>query len=224
MATLLLRLQAPMQSWGISSHFGVRDTCREPTKSGVIGLICAALGRPKNASLADLVQLGMGVRVDREGKVVKDYHIAQDVYRASGGRPKESEPSNRYYLSDAIFLVGLEGQKNLLLQIQAALQKPKWLLYLGRKSFPLSSPLLLPNSLQDMSLLEALTAYPLLSSSAENPLRIVLEDENGTIPRNDVPVSFLDRSFVSRNVRIAYIQHTGEILKEPQDVSDKNHA
>lgn len=224
MATLLLRLQGPMQSWGISSNFGVRDTCREPTKSGVIGLICAALGRPKNASVDDLAQLRMGVRVDREGKVTKDYHIAQDIFRASGGKPKGSELSNRYYLSDAVFLVGFEGPQDLLLQIQRALEKPKWHLYLGRKSFPLSSPPSLPNALQDISLIEALTSYPVLSSSAENPLRVVLEDEKGTILRKDVPVSFLDRSFVSRNVRMAYIEHTGEILEEFQDVSNKNRA
>ena len=42
--TLLLRLKAPMQSWGVSSRFSIRDTGKEPSKSGVIGLFCAALG------------------------------------------------------------------------------------------------------------------------------------------------------------------------------------
>ena len=44
MSTLLLRLAAPLQSWGASSKFGRRATEREPTKSGVIGLVAAALG------------------------------------------------------------------------------------------------------------------------------------------------------------------------------------
>ena len=44
MSTLLLRLAAPLQSWGIDSKFDIRRTGREPSKSGVIGLICAALG------------------------------------------------------------------------------------------------------------------------------------------------------------------------------------
>lgn len=41
---LLLWLEAPLQSWGFDSKFGRRDTQRFPTKSGVLGLVCAALG------------------------------------------------------------------------------------------------------------------------------------------------------------------------------------
>ena len=37
MATLLLRLAAPLQSWGSDSKFETRKTDREPTKSGVVG-------------------------------------------------------------------------------------------------------------------------------------------------------------------------------------------
>ena len=219
MTTLLLRLQAPMQSWGISSHFGVRDTCREPTKSGVIGLICAALGRPRSAAVNDFAQLKMGIRVDREGKIMKDYQIAQNVYKASGGKPKQSEPSNRYYLSDAVFLVGLEGEKSLLMEIQEALCRPKWFLYLGRKAFPPSRPLWLSDGLQNVPLMEALVSYPLLAVPSEERLRVVIEDEKGPILRKDVPISFLGRSFISRNVRVSYIEHTGEILEEVEDVS-----
>lgn len=49
MSTLLLRLAAPLQSWGIDSKFDIRRTGREPSKSGVIGLICAALGIKRDA-------------------------------------------------------------------------------------------------------------------------------------------------------------------------------
>lgn len=41
---LLLWLQAPLQAWGHDSKFGRRDTLNFPTKSGVLGLICCALG------------------------------------------------------------------------------------------------------------------------------------------------------------------------------------
>jgi len=111
--TLLLRLTGPMQSWGLQSRFTVRDTAREPTKSGVIGLVCAALGRQREAPVDDLGQLQMGVRVDREGTLARDYQTA------GGARHGESygvatvdnkKPgtviSNRYYLADADFLVG----------------------------------------------------------------------------------------------------------------------
>ena len=51
-ATLLLRLAGPMQSWGLESRFDQRDTGREPSKSGVLGLICAALGKPRTTNQA----------------------------------------------------------------------------------------------------------------------------------------------------------------------------
>jgi CRISPR system Cascade subunit CasD len=47
MSVLLLRLSAPMQAWGIQSRFGVRDSTREPSKSGVIGLLAASQGRSR---------------------------------------------------------------------------------------------------------------------------------------------------------------------------------
>ena len=41
---LLLWLEAPLQSWGVDSKFGRRDTLDFPTKSGVSGLLLCALG------------------------------------------------------------------------------------------------------------------------------------------------------------------------------------
>ena len=149
MNTLLLRMAGPMQSWGVQSRFGVRDTGREPSKSGVVGLICAALGRPRSSPLDDLVALKMGVRVDREGSLEVDYHTAQNVRKASGGI-KNTELSNRYYLADAAFLVGLESEDlGLLIKMHKALRNPHWLLYLGRKAFVPSPPVYLPDGLKE---------------------------------------------------------------------------
>ena len=74
MSTLLLRLAGPMQSWGTDSKFDVRRTQREPSKSGVIGLIAAALGIPRQDQeiLHTLVSLRFGIRVDREGTMIRD--------------------------------------------------------------------------------------------------------------------------------------------------------
>ncbi len=68
MSALLLRLAGPMQSWGVQRRFSVRDTGLEPSKSGVVGLLCAARGRRREEPVTDLAALGMGVRVDREGE------------------------------------------------------------------------------------------------------------------------------------------------------------
>ena len=43
--TLLLRLDGPLQSWGVASRYARRDTLDHQSKSGVIGLCAAALGR-----------------------------------------------------------------------------------------------------------------------------------------------------------------------------------
>ena len=70
MAVLLLRLAAPLQAWGSSSKFIVHSTEREPTKSGVIGMIAAALGIQRNddpQKLVPLTTLRFGVRADKEG-------------------------------------------------------------------------------------------------------------------------------------------------------------
>lgn len=42
MGTLLLRFAGPMQSWGVDSNYGVRQTERQPSKSGIVGLLAAA--------------------------------------------------------------------------------------------------------------------------------------------------------------------------------------
>ena len=108
MSVLLMRLSGPMQAWGVQSRFGVRDTTREPSKSGVVGLLAAALGRPRDAAIDDLAALRMGVRVDREGTLLRDYHTAQEVYRAKGGI-KPTELSTRYYLERCL-LFGWPGR------------------------------------------------------------------------------------------------------------------
>ena len=62
MATLLLRLAAPLQSWGSSSKFEIRATEKMPTKSGVVGMLAAALGWKRDADLSSLSKLKFGVR------------------------------------------------------------------------------------------------------------------------------------------------------------------
>lgn len=53
---LLLWLEGPLQSWGHDSRFGRRETLHFPTKSGVLGMVCAALGlvAPRHPCSPDL--------------------------------------------------------------------------------------------------------------------------------------------------------------------------
>lgn len=191
MSTLLLRLAGPLQSWGSDSRFEVRRTGREPTKSGVIGLLAAALGRSRSDSLQDLCGLRFGVRVDQEGRLLRDFHTA---------RGKTTYVTSRYYLCDAVFLVGLETEDEALLkQLEQALHSPVYPLFLGRRSCPPTLPLVM--GIRKESLVEALknepwTASPWMQGKTrgKNPgLRLLTDGGCGGRKagmQRDLPVSF----------------------------------
>lgn len=196
MSTLLLRLAAPLQAWGIASKFDNRDTAREPSKSGVIGLLAAALGLRREEGVKDLAELLFGVRIDQPGTFLRDYHTA---------RLNEKVPpfvTNRHYLADAVFLVGLEGEENFLHRLENALQRPFFPLYLGRRSCPPSGRLVL--GLRQKKLRQALAEEPWQASgwfqrkNGSQPVRLTLicdaqPDEPGTFLRRDLPRSFSQR-------------------------------
>lgn len=160
MSALLLRLAGPLQSWGYRSRFSDRDTGLEPTKSGVVGLLCCSLGRRRSESPTDLAALRMHVRVDRQGTLLKDFHTAGGgVFRgsrdyfaptSSGAKGKHPNVTERHYLQDASFLVALEGNDDdLLKRLGECLKDPHWPLSLGRRSCPPSEPVLVCTTDQD---------------------------------------------------------------------------
>lgn len=207
MATLLLRLAGPMQSWGTTSRFDERDSQLEPSKSGVLGILCAALGRDRAEPVDDLARLKMGVRVDREGRLMRDYQTATGVISAAGKVDlNRTVISPRYYLADAVFLVGLEGDDSgLLEQLHAALRAPHWPLALGRKSFPPGEPVWLADAIRPEGLREALLAWPRLAPSPhvqrDEPLRLIMEHASAGAVRLDQPVApFAERRFGPRYI------------------------
>ncbi len=162
--TLFLRLEGPLQAWGNQeSKFVVRRTSEAPTKSGVIGMLCAALGVSRREApdtwLPRLNSLRVGVRIDRPGVRWWDYHTVGARYgnpTAEGKIKKtaktgriETLVTRREYLCDASFLVSLQGDSGLIDQLADALRNPKWTLYLGRKCCPPSRPLLPPLEQRD---------------------------------------------------------------------------
>lgn len=207
MAVLLLRLAGPLQSWGTTSRFDERDTGLEPSKSGVLGLLCAALGRDRTEAVDDLCVLKMGVRVDREGIPLRDYQTATGVINAEGKVGRErTVVSPRHYLSDAAFLVGLEGDISLLESLQSALKAPVWPLALGRKACVPSLPIWLNDGLRTDSLRDVLIAYPRIATpqhmDRDQPLRLVIEDSREGSVRFDQPTApFSERSFGPRFIK-----------------------
>lgn len=205
MATLFLRLDAPMQAWGIQSNFSHRDAGREPSKSGVVGLLCAALGRAITEPIDDLASLRMAVRIDQRGVVRRDYHTAgkEGYYKVSGAVERNSLiPSERYYLSDAKFLVGLEGEEAFLFSLHYALQHPQWFLFFGRKAFVPSERVWSNEGVSPHELVTALAHHPPLTEGGVTLERweMMIDDPNGSIQTNDYPVSFSPRRFMPRRL------------------------
>lgn len=229
MSTLLLRLAAPLQSWGTDSKFETRRTDRMPSKSGVTGLLAAALGIPRNGNLDRLNQLKMGVRVDKPGEMLCDYHTAHGE--------KASYITYRYYLSDAVFLVGLESEdKGFLEELEDALKHPAFPLYLGRRSCPPVLPLVL--GLSEKALFEALAGRrPLAELPEDGEYQIYLEcesDEEMAVPVRDLALTFSPehRRYGYRAVKecrsMAVIEETShdamQELMEEEYVSYENGA
>ena len=142
MSFILLHIAAPMQSWGSRSRFEYRDTEREPTFSGIVGLIAAAMGIERSEDISFLCSLEMTVRVDREGILQQEFQTAQGVLTASG--TKQDQLIHRDFLSDAEFHVALEGEETLLRRIFDALSCPVYPPFFGRKSYVPSCPILYP--------------------------------------------------------------------------------
>lgn len=227
MSTLLMRLAAPLQAWGVDSKFDTRMTEREPTRSGVLGMLAAALGirRGDIRELKTLTALKFGVRVDREGKYLHDFHTVH---------AKKPYVTHRYYLSDAVFLCGLESEDPELLQRCAyALKHPAYPLFLGRRSCPPTLPLVL--GIREENLPEALQSEPRLVPS-EEALRIVFDaepnDRTAAVVK-DVPESFspLRREYGYRKYKEKIIllnerqtEHDPFAELEADDVSDQNEA
>ncbi len=200
--TLLIKLEGPMQSWGYRSRFDYRDTALEPTRSGVIGFICAAMGIARGEDILRFNSIRMGVRVDKEGRPERDYHTALDVIKADGSGTG-TVVSQRDYLADASFTVGLEtGDKALLEEIAAALRSPHWPLFLGRKAFPLSEP-----PTDSASLCFGKLENHLLRGAPGR--RVILEATDGSRTQHDWPVCFGERRFKPRRLETLFTPREG---------------
>jgi CRISPR system Cascade subunit CasD len=213
MSVLLLKLAGPLQSWGSSSRFSRRGTEIAPTKSGVIGMLAAAKGIRRTEPLTELLGLDFGVRLDQPGQILRDFQTAHSL----DGRT--SAPlTYRFYLSDAAFLAAVSGERELLAGLAEAVHRPRFPLYLGRRSCPPVGPVSL--GVHDTTLDAALTTWPWLAADwyrrrAASTVRLEVirdarpgEPVSETVP--DEPISFDPthrqhtwRAVVRRHVDIA---------------------
>lgn len=214
MPTLILRLAAPLQAWGAAEEGEFRRVNPYPTRSGIMGMIANAAGHLRGDAPGPWEGLRIGVRVDRAGTLIRDYHTA---HRASASAPSLSR---RMYLSDAVFLVGLEGDAEVLDAVIGVLSAPKRPLFLGRKGCPPSVPVL--GDILTATLEDALNEHPWLPSeialTGDQKARAKRVTDKGDLVLDtfveptsyvagaatvrDVPVSRVsnDRRFLSRQV------------------------
>jgi len=211
MDTVYLRLQGPMQAWGTAGRFDVRDTAPWPTKSGVVGLVAAAMGIDRFGDITAISQLRMGVAVLSSGTMSVDYHTAIMSAR-SGAKPSDTTAQSwRSFISDGDFLVALTGEDSVVANVRSAIVDPVWPLYLGRRAVAPSIPVavaITTSSNGDLrhNLLEVVRQVrEAEAKEGEASITLVLEcDESEattTIP--DQPLAtFAERLFAKRAVQL----------------------
>jgi CRISPR system Cascade subunit CasD len=171
----------------------------------------------------------MGVRHDRPGVPKRDYQTAgcaaaDTIIKADGKQAKDGGVvSQRFYLADACFLVGLESKDATLLEkIHTALQNPFWTLALGRKSYVPSEPVWMADGLQDAPLVDVLARWPWIASQRkweELPEKLLVSyesaDGSGVLKMDQPLSSFAERRFGSRFVRSEWIPFPQEVPNVP---------
>lgn len=222
-STLLLLLKAPMQSWGNESRYATRTTAQIPSKSGVLGMLAAAEGRPRTEDIADLAGLTFAVRVDQSGSLLRDYQTAQNWQRNPHASAKLI---TRYFLSDAAFVAAIEAEDRGLLEgLAEALNKPAFPIFLGRRSCP--APPNLVQGVVDKPAVEALQTHTTWHATKDYmrtcgekvTLPIYRDAKPGEMGESlqDVPVSFdpKHRKYAWRTV----VQRESATVDNPVDPS-----
>ena len=153
---LILKLQGPLQSWGTHTYEDYRPSNLFPTHSGLLGLLAACLGikRQHPERLQELDRsLEFAVRADQirsnhgnrlHTTKLNDFHTIINARKVDGKINKFPVISRREYLCDASFTVAIRAALQATISLDdldAAVRRPYYTPFLGRRSCPLSRPL-----------------------------------------------------------------------------------
>lgn len=162
MKTCIFQLYSQMISWREHAIGSKRYTARHPSRSAIIGLICAALGIRRNETeklnqIFNCIQVATCVY--SKGVIIRDYHTARypeykkfpfyrcdyDLNQIDSVDKKDinCDVSEREYVCDAYSraAICLKNDFLTLEEILDALNHPVFGLYLGSKDCPLGLPL-----------------------------------------------------------------------------------
>lgn len=216
MSFLVLRLVGPLQSWGYDSQYNRRNTGLMPTKSGIAGICCAALGylRGGTAEREFLIEFAnvqmtaiaiprQGTKKDLAVQRLQDYHTVQNTKTAEG-KTKDCHITHRQYLTDSCFGVILEGNASFLNKIvydQPGLANPKWGIWLGRKTCIPATPVFAGLRDDKHDALRLLIGEESLESFTRQEEANTFNEGSDSLV--DMPVSFAteSRMFSPRRVR-----------------------
>ena len=153
---LVFVLCAPMGAFGSYAGHERRGSDLVPPRSAILGLLGAALGieRTDADGQAALRRYGVATRPLTHSFALRDYHTVQTVpakikhpsdRRAAIdaiGRDINTTITVRDYRTDVAVAVAVWGRDERwsLTRVAAALRHPAFVLYVGRKSCPLTAP------------------------------------------------------------------------------------
>ena len=215
---LVLRLDGPMQAWGTHTFEDFRPSNLFPTRSGLLGLLGACLGidRRDHARLEQLdASVEFTVRADRavlrphnekltpkSAVKLPDFHTVLAARKVDGSANKNAVMSRREYLFDAAFTVAIGAKPAAPVTLDAiaeALRCPCYTPVLGRRSCPITRPLL------DGAPVEASDAKAALASALPVGGLIYAEgnlESKQPLRIRDVPMRGRSRQFGTRQVYV----------------------
>ncbi|MEO5917258.1 MAG: type I-E CRISPR-associated protein Cas5/CasD [Luteolibacter sp.] len=221
--TLAFLIDAPLQSWGVSSKFQRRETESWPTKSALVGVLAAALGIDKQSpdeseKVAPFAALAFSVfrwPKPHPSFRLTDFHTIGGGYDKADSREKLHIPrkagdgsafgtviTRRTYLTDARFIALFQGDRATLEAAAAALLDPVWGVWFGRKACIPAEPL-----------------SPVIASGPREALAALIKEEvadlegltekagPGSYYQSDQPIAFgqhhgpIPEAYLSRSVR-----------------------
>lgn len=211
-----------MQAWGTHTFEDFRPSSLFPTRSGLVGLLGACLGldRRDTAGLgalaegvlfavrvdAAVVRLGCDEAVAKQALKLPDFHTVLDARKVDGSVSRNPVVSRREYLYDAAFTVAVGCRPEAiysLVRIGESLRCPLFTPTLGRRSCPITRPLLEGEGpIEAPDVLAALARIPPQGGA------IYVEATAGgrELQIRDVPIYGRVRRFATRRLRL----HPGE--------------
>ncbi len=238
MRTLLLWLEAPLQSWGADSRYGRRDTLPFPTRSGVLGLLCCAMGRGGEQrewlqAMRPCTQTVLAFERKKKNApqlqpLLHDFHMVGGGYddadpwqnmlipkTSTGKKPKNSSGTkltHRYYLQDMAFACLLEVPSEFEEELRSGLEVPVWPIFLGRKNC-IPSAMVFRGFFDSQEEAESQAHEIGKISERIVSMKIVegFDPEGNSMMLNDVPLSFgIFKKYSDRIVTIFHVYNSND--------------